>query len=209
MATSVNGVLTGRGADLIIMDDIQKPDEALSDVRRSAANEWYASTLMSRLNDKKNGQILGVMQRLHSDDLTGSVIERERFDVLALPVIAQQEEKYLIESPFGNSYFIRKAGEPLHPERDSLETLQGIRATVGDYVFESQYQQSPISLEGNLVKREFLQYYEPEEKPRASASCYRVWTRPTRMATPMTTASAPPGASTVATSICSTYSANG
>jgi hypothetical protein len=54
-------VLTGRGADLIVIDDPLKPDEALSDTQRQAANEWYDHTLYSRLNDKRNGAIVIVM----------------------------------------------------------------------------------------------------------------------------------------------------
>ena len=58
MATSVNGVLTGRGADILILDDILKPDDALSETRRHAANEWFFNTLLSRVNNKAEGQIL-------------------------------------------------------------------------------------------------------------------------------------------------------
>jgi hypothetical protein len=76
MATSVGGVLTGRGADVIIIDDPLKPDEALSEARRGAANDWYDNTLLSRLNSKENGIIVIVMQRLHQDDLVGHVLER-------------------------------------------------------------------------------------------------------------------------------------
>jgi predicted phage terminase large subunit-like protein len=165
MSTSVNGALTGRGADIIILDDILKPDDALSETRRKAANDWYFNTLMSRLNSKEKGIIIMVMQRLHQDDLVGEVAEREHWEVLSLPAIAQQDERYPIESPFGNSFFIRKTGEALHPERDSLATYQLIKETIGEYNFQSQYQQSPISLEGGLVKREWLQYYDPGEKP--------------------------------------------
>src|ERR1700689_3996401 len=77
MATSVGGVLTGRGADVIILDDILKPDDALSETRRKAANDWYFNTLLSRLNSKEHGVILIVMQRLHEEDLVGEVTERE------------------------------------------------------------------------------------------------------------------------------------
>ena len=55
LSTSVGGVLTGRGADLIIIDDPLKPDEALSETQRKAVNEWYDHTLYSRLNDKQSG----------------------------------------------------------------------------------------------------------------------------------------------------------
>jgi hypothetical protein len=65
VATSVGGVLTGRGADLIVIDDPLKPEEALSQTQRQAANEWYDHTLCSRLNDKLSGAIVLIMHRLH------------------------------------------------------------------------------------------------------------------------------------------------
>src|SRR5436189_149750 len=73
-ATSTGGVLTGRGADLILIDDPLKPEEALSEARRNATNDWYANTLYSRLNDKRRGAIVIIMQRLHEDDLVGHVL---------------------------------------------------------------------------------------------------------------------------------------
>ena len=63
LATSVGGVLTGRGADIIIIDDPLKPEEALSQAQRQAANEWYDHTLYSRLNDKLSGAIVLIMHR--------------------------------------------------------------------------------------------------------------------------------------------------
>ena len=65
LATSVGGVLTGRGADMIIIDDPLKPEEALSQTQRRAANEWFDHTLYSRLNDKQQGAIVLIMHRLH------------------------------------------------------------------------------------------------------------------------------------------------
>ena len=65
LATSVGGVLTGRGADMIIIDDPLKPEEALSQTQRRAANEWFDHTLYSRLNDKQQGAIVVIMHRLH------------------------------------------------------------------------------------------------------------------------------------------------
>jgi predicted phage terminase large subunit-like protein len=160
MATSAGGVLTGRGADVIIIDDILKPDDALSEVRRKAANEWYFNTLLSRLNSKENGVIIIVMQRLHQGDLVGEVMDRERWDMLSLPAIAEQDENYPIEGPLGNHLYVRKAGEALHPERDSIEIYRNIREAVGEYNFQSQYQQCPASREGGVIKREWIRYYE-------------------------------------------------
>lgn len=74
LATSVGGPLTGRGADVIIIDDPLKPDEALSETRRTAVNDWFDNTLLSRLNSQNTGVIIIVMQRLHTDDLVGHVL---------------------------------------------------------------------------------------------------------------------------------------
>jgi hypothetical protein len=62
-----------------------------------------------------------------------------------------------------------------HPERESRETLQKIRETIGDYNFQSQYQQRPIPPEGGMIKREWLRYYEPEERPRRFPHILQSW----------------------------------
>jgi hypothetical protein len=83
LATSTGGVLTGRGADIILIDDPLKPDEALSDAQRQACNQWFVHTLYSRLNDKRHGAIVIIMQRLHEDDLVGRVLAQEQWQVLS------------------------------------------------------------------------------------------------------------------------------
>ena len=157
MATSVGGVLTGRGADVIILDDILKPDDALSETRRKAANDWYFNTLLSRLNSKEHGIIIIVMQRLHQEDLVGEVMDREPWEVLSLPAIATCDERHPYQTPFGSQCFTRRQGEALHPERDSVATYRRIRETVGDYNFQSQYQQDPIPREGGLIQTRVAQ----------------------------------------------------
>lgn len=165
MSTSVGGVLTGRGADMLILDNILKPDDALSETRRRAANDWFFNTLLSRLNSKEDGAIIIVMQRLHQEDLVGEVMEREHWEVLSLPAIAVEDERISFDGPLGQAVFNRSSGQALHPERDSVETYQKIRATIGEYTFQSQYQQNPMPLEGGLIKREWLRYYSPAAKP--------------------------------------------
>ena len=85
--------------------------------------------------------------------------------MLSLPAIAIEDERIPFEGPLGQGVFNRSSGQALHPERDSVETYQKIRATIGEYNFQSQYQQNPMPLEGGLIKREWLQYYSPEAKP--------------------------------------------
>ncbi|MGB9408722.1 MAG: phage terminase large subunit [Terracidiphilus sp.] len=160
LSVSVGGPITGRGADIIIVDDPLKPEDAFSEAQRTKTNDWYFTTLLSRLNSKENGVIIIVMQRLHQGDLVGEVTDREHWDMLSLPAIAEQDESYPIEGPLGNHLYVRKAGEALHPERESLEALQQMRQTLGEYRFQSQYQQSPTSREGGVIKREWIRYYE-------------------------------------------------
>ena len=88
LATSVTGTLTGRGGDIIILDDVIKPEEANSEATRESVNNWYQSTLASRLNDKASGAIITVMQRLHERDLAGMLIESGEWYQLSLPAIA-------------------------------------------------------------------------------------------------------------------------
>ncbi len=160
IATSVGGVLTGRGADLIIIDDPLKPDEALSEAQRRGVNNWYDNTLYSRLNNKNTGCIILIMQRLHEDDLVGHVLNQGEWEVVCFPAIAEQREEHSVQTVFGPQRFRRLAGEILHPERESEEALDRIRQTIGEYNFAGQYQQAPAPLGGGLVKKEWFNIYD-------------------------------------------------
>jgi hypothetical protein len=146
-ATSVGGTLTGRGADYIIVDDPLKAEEAMSETARRRVIDWYAGTLVSRLNDKENGPIVVVMQRLHEDDLAGHLIEQGGWHHLDLPAIAVEDSTI----PVGHGKLLtRRRGEVLHAERESPEVLDRIKTEIGSLMFSAQYQQRPVPLEGNL-----------------------------------------------------------
>jgi predicted phage terminase large subunit-like protein len=175
LATSVGGVLTGRGANFIIIDDAMKPNEALSDALRHSVNEWYDNTLYSRLNDKRTGCIILIMQRLHEDDLVGHVLERENWEVVSFPAIAEHEEEHIIDSPFGARRFTRRAGEALHHGREPLTTLGQIRRNLGEYSFASQYLQAPAPLDGGLVKSAWFKTYADTELPERFDQVLQSW----------------------------------
>ena len=176
LATSVGGVLTGRGADYIIIDDPLKPDEALSETQRNAANAWYDHTLYSRLNDKKTGCIILIMQRLHEDDLVGHVLgQGGNWKVLRFPAIAEEDEAYTIQTSLGPQQFSRRIGEALHPDRESLEILQNIRETQGEYNFAGQYQQAPAPLGGGMVKAGWFKTYSQNELPPKFEMVFQSW----------------------------------
>lgn len=158
LATSITGTLTGRGGDTIILDDVIKPQEAASEVVRATVNGWFQSTLSSRLNDKRIGAIICVMQRLHQYDLSGLLIESGRYDVLSLPAIATRDE--LIQLPRGLVHQ-RRVGDVLHPAREPRETLEEQRADMGSDQFAAQFQQDPVPAFGNIIKAAWFKTYDP------------------------------------------------
>ena len=175
LATSVGGTLTGRGADFIIIDDPLKPEEALSESKREAANQWFDHTLRSRLNDKQNGCIIIIMQRLHEDDLVGHVLGQEHWEHVRLPAIAEEDETHIIESCCQPCTVRRRAGEALHPEREPLHLLRDLRQMIGEYNFAGQYQQRPSPLGGGMVKAEWFKYYVPGQEPSKFDLIFQSW----------------------------------
>src|SRR5258708_37210986 len=154
LSTSIGGVLTGRGADITIIDDPLKADDALSEPRRRSVNEWFDNTLRSRLNSQENGAIIIVMQRLHADDLVAHVQEHETWDVLSFAAIAEQEKTYEFITPFGLKRVRRLMGEILQPSLLTAATLEIQRRSMTDYTFIAQYQQDPQPPSGIIVKRD-------------------------------------------------------
>src|SRR5437667_445706 len=152
-----------------------KPEEALSQTQRQAANEWYDHTLYSRLNDKLRGAIVLIMHRLHEDDLAGHVLEQEPWEVVRLPAIADEDELHRFEGVFRQQSFGRKAGEPLHAAREPPEMLEQIRRTIGEYNFAGQYQQSPMPQGGGMVKAAWFRTYAPNERPALFDRIVQSW----------------------------------
>ena len=157
-AAGMNGSILGRGADVILIDDPIKATDAASEAERRRVNEAFDNTLRTRLDDKVKGAIVIIMQRLHEDDLVGHVMGRDDWEVVSIPAIATEDRRYQLSDAPGDVY-IRRAGEVLHAEREPLRVLEDIRRAQGSLVFSSQYQQTPLPLEGNIVKREWLRSY--------------------------------------------------
>jgi predicted phage terminase large subunit-like protein len=174
-STSVGGGFTGRGADVIVIDDPLKADEALSDARRENVNEWFSNTLRSRLNKQVEGAIIIVMQRLHADDLVAHVQETENWRVLSFSAVAEDNESYEIRTPYLTTRFRRKAGDILQPSLTPRSALDTLRASVTPYHFAAQYQQNPQPPEGHIVKREWLKFYTPDENPKDFGTILQSW----------------------------------
>jgi predicted phage terminase large subunit-like protein len=156
-ATSVNGTLTGRGANIIILDDPQKPDEAQSEALRKTVCDWYDTTLLSRLDSKSEGVVVLVMQRVHEDDLAGRLMEKGGWEHLKVQAIAESDERIPIG---GRRFHRRKMGDVIDPQGDSHEALLDMKRSMGELYFSAQYQQEPIPTAGNLIKSAWLKSYE-------------------------------------------------
>jgi hypothetical protein len=115
------------------------------------------------------------MQRLHEDDLVGHVLKREGWEILSFPAIAETDELHVVETAFGTREFRRGAGEALHPERESLETLAHIRSTIGEYNFAGQYQQTPAPAGGGMVKEAWFRRYRMSDRPEKFDRIIQSW----------------------------------
>ena len=153
-AIGVGGAVTGKGADLLIIDDPHSEQEGSS----SDANvfnrtyEWYTSGPRQRL--QPNGSIVMVMTRWHQKDLTGQVVDAsvkrggaDQWEVIELPAILP-------------------SGSPLWSEFWKLEELEALKAELPASKWMAQYQQDPTAEEGALVKREWWQEWEYQEPPQ-------------------------------------------
>lgn len=159
LTTSVGGSLTGRGGDWIIIDDPMKGDDALSEVMRDAAKEWYFNTARQR-GDEEQTRFVVVMQRLHEDDLAGHLLRLSGYYELRLPAIATHDE--LIPLTRGR-FHQRREGCVLSPRRRSRAFFE-LRRAQEPYVFAAQYQQDPVGRIGAFVQPEWFGVYD--EAPR-------------------------------------------
>jgi predicted phage terminase large subunit-like protein len=164
---SQSGPLTGRGADLIIIDDPMKADDVLSETLREGNLTWFRNTLRSRLNQMATGQILVVMQRLHQDDLAGMLIEQD-WPMLRLPAIATEDEEHHYSTLLGPVIKHRREGETLHPERDPPEVFEEIRRDMGAFSYAAQFLLAPEPEEGNIIRRDWISGYARYELPEFS-----------------------------------------
>jgi predicted phage terminase large subunit-like protein len=156
LATSIGGVLTGRGGDALIIDDPIKANDANSQVALSGATEWFRNTALSRLDDRTTSLIIVTQQRLHVLDLSG-ILTEAGWPKLVLPAIATEPEDYAVSSA---EFYHRPVGELLQPARDTPDDLEEMRRTVGSHIFAAQFQQNPTPPEGNMIKAVWLQRYE-------------------------------------------------
>ena len=157
-AVGRGGAITGRGADLLLLDDLLKDtEEARSETIRRSMHDWYQHVAYTRL--APGGAIVMIQTRWHADDLAGRLLREhadENWETIDMPAIAEVDDEF------------RKAGDALWPEMFPLEMLRAIRVAVGGSAWASLYQQRPSAAEGNVFKREWWRLY------REQPACKRI-----------------------------------
>jgi predicted phage terminase large subunit-like protein len=144
------GAMTGRGGNVVILDDILDEQDALSNTAMENTWEWYQSGPRQRL--QPNGAIIVINTRWKTDDLSGRLlklqgaIKSDKWEVLEFPAILP-------------------SGGPLWPEYWKLEELEAVKHTIGLQKWNAQWQQTPTADEGAILKREWWQRWPSEEPP--------------------------------------------
>lgn len=172
-AQAVGAGTTGFGGDYIVADDLVSAIHGDSRTWREGANTFFDRALYNRLDDKKHGVIVVIMQRLHCDDLIGHIekTQQEHWTFVKIPAIATKDED--IRFPISGHIVHRHTGDILWPEREGAEELRAERERLGSYGFSAQYQQEPVPMEGALAKREWFKIVP--EAPAGIRRLVRYW----------------------------------
>ena len=154
-AAGVGGAMTGRGADLLIIDDPHSEQDAYSEVALENCWEWYLGGPRSRL--QPGGAVVLIMTRWSTKDLTGRLlnamgkdVKGDKWEVVEFPAIFDQGEPN---------------ERPLWPEYWKLEELQAVRASISVPKWQAMYQQNPTADEGAIIPREWWRVWEKDSVP--------------------------------------------
>ena len=150
VAAGVGTAVTGRGADILIIDDpLKDREEAESETRRETVWNWYTSTAYTRLQGMR-AEIL-VQTRWHEDDLAGRLLEAEAKG-------GKKWEKLILPAIMSN-------GQALWPDQFPLNVLEEIKQTIGPRDWSALYQQEPSPDEGTFFKREWFERHTKIDEP--------------------------------------------
>ena len=148
LATSIGGGAIGKGGNRLVFDDPHNPKQAESDVERRTALDWLNLSFYPRQDDKRTAAIVGVMQRLHTEDAAAQCIE-QGYVHLCLQGIA--ETRTTVVMPSGREV-VREEGDILWPAREGAKELDETRRIMGPYGWAGQYQQRPVPKGGGTFK---------------------------------------------------------
>ena len=172
LSTSVSGIATGDGGDILLIDDPHNVMEAESDVTRQEVLDWWDAAMSTRGNNPKTVARVIVAQRVHQADLSGHVLARGGYDHLCLPAEFERQHPLPTRTCIGFTDPRTEEGELLCPERFAAADIERLRADLTPLRAAGQLQQRPAPREGALIKLEWIR--SVPELP-AEAKRLRAW----------------------------------
>jgi predicted phage terminase large subunit-like protein len=169
LAAGITSGITGRGGDILLLDDPHDRDDAVSDTKRRRCIEEYREKLSTRLNNPKTGAIVAIGQRLHEEDLFGYLIDIG-FDRLTIPMRYEVDHPFATTTGFDDPRTVD--GELMCPERFDEEYLAKQEVVLQSYGVAGQHQQRPAPRGGGMFKRE---WFEVVKAAPAKAIRVRSW----------------------------------
>lgn len=186
-AASFSGSITGRGADIIIVDDPHDIKDAASPDQLERTAEIFYTVVMSRLNNQVTGKVVVIAHRIHDNDLSGRLLRHGGWRHVALPMVGVADTEYATN--YGP--WLRREGELLRPNAFSRDYIEGLKASTHNPAFDLLYQQDVDGLAlPSISPDDFLSFsflptpqtpcvmsIDPSMKPgsRNSFSVIQVW----------------------------------
>ncbi len=158
------GSITGARGDRVIIDDPLSVDGANSDAIRDSTNQWFLEAVPTRLNNPISSAIVVVMQRLHEEDVSGIILEKELgYDHIMLPMRYDPSRAMPTKLDYRDPR--EDDGELLFPERFPVEVVDRDEKAMGPYATAGQFQQTPEPRGGGIIKRDWWQLWDTEAYP--------------------------------------------
>ena len=164
------GGITGARGDRVLIDDPISVEGASSDAVRASTNEWFTEAVPLRLNNPKTSAIVVIMQRLHEEDVSGIILEKDLgYDHICLPMRYDPSRAH--ETQLGYSDPREEEGELLFPERFPPEVVDRDEKAMGPFATAGQHQQSPEPRGGGIIKRDWWIKWDDDVYPPLDFVC--------------------------------------
>lgn len=155
ISTSVGGVATGEGGDVLVIDDANNVQESESELVRTSTNQWFDEVIQSRFNDPKTGALISIQQRSHAKDLTGHIMGKYGNDytylILPCKYEVRSKRKMALRTLHGFTDPRKEEGELLWPERFGPDEIATLEKGLGIFGTAGQLQQRPTPREGGII----------------------------------------------------------
>ena len=156
------GSITGSRGDIVIIDDPHSVESASSEAMRSSTKEWFLEAVPTRLNNPAESSIIVIMQRLHEEDVSGIILDKQLgYEHLMLPMRYEPDRKCYTSIGFEDPR--EDDGELLFPERFPAEVVERDERVMGPYATAGQFQQRPTVRGGAIIRRQDWMLWDEAE----------------------------------------------